>query len=165
MKKPSDPGAERQATSNLTAFLHWLRAAHDLRLEPRDSPEEALRAWADAQPSHAAALILQFAGDGFASARLAAGLLLRADLRPDDRVVTAITGPAPDWLPQALQATEGRAPSAAQASVLITDAMPELLPPGIRRVILLGAARAAAPAGVTLTRSDDWIYPRESSAA
>jgi hypothetical protein len=42
--------------------------------------------------------------------------------------------------------------------------MPDTLPPGIRRVILLGSATAVAPPGVTLSRSEDWTYPRESSA-
>ena len=221
MKNPSDDAAERQATGNRAAFLHWLQAVHGLRLEPHDSQdqapsdpqekalrdpleeslrdpleealrdpleealrdpleealrdpleealrdplEEALRAWAEADPTQAAPLILRFAGDGFASARLAAGLLLQADLRPDDLILTAITGAAPDWLPQALQATQGRTPTEAQATVLVTDAMPQTLPPGIRRVILLGSAQAVAPPGVTLSRSADWTYPRESSAA
>jgi hypothetical protein len=170
VKNPSDSAAERQATSNLAAFLHWLRAVHGLRLDHCDSPVETLQAWVDGNPSGAASLILTFAGDGFASARLAAGLLLRADLRPDDRILTAIAGPAPDWLPQALQATRGRAATAAQATVLVTDTMPHSLPPGIKRVILVGAqdvvdAHATAPPGVTLSRSADWTYPRESSAA
>jgi hypothetical protein len=164
VKNPSDSVAEHQATTNLAAFLHWLRAVNGLRLQPHDSPEQTLQAWAEADPTRAASLILRFAGDGFASARLAAGLLLRADLRPDDHILTAITGASPGWLPQALQATRGRAATAAQATVLVTDAMPATLPPGIRRVILTGPAEAAAPPGVTLSRSADWIYPRESSA-
>jgi hypothetical protein len=164
VKNPSASAAESQATRNLAAFLHWLRAAHGLRLEHRDPPEETLRGWVDGDPSGAAPLILTFAGEGFASARLAAGLLLRADLRPDDQIMTMVAGPAPDWLPQALQATRGRAPSEAQATVLVTDAMPHRLPPGIRRVILVGPADAPPQPGVTLSRSADWTYPRESSA-
>jgi hypothetical protein len=161
---PSASAADCQATSNLAAFLHWLRAVHGLRHETRDSPEETLRAWAQADPSRAASLILRFAGEGFGSARLAAGLLLQADLRPDDLLLTTIEGVAPDWLPQALRVTQGHAPSEAEATVLVADTMPHSLPPGIRRVILIGPAKAAAPPGVTLSRSDDWTYPRESSA-
>jgi hypothetical protein len=166
-KNRAEAAAEPQATTNRAAFLHWLRAVHGLALAPRDSQGEALRRWAAAEPRAAAARIRQFAGDGFPSARLAAGLLLEADLRPDDRV--HLIGPPPDWLPVALLATQGRAPTAAAASLLICDALPPALPLAIRRVIVTGAARTlpgapARPSDVTVSHAADWTYPSESSA-
>jgi hypothetical protein len=110
----------------------------------------------------AAALILHFAGPGFASARLAAGLLLEADLRPDDRILVA--GQAPNWLPQALQATRGRAETPSAATVLVADHPPATLPPKLRRLILIGGVALAVPPDITVSRPEDWTYPSESSA-
>jgi hypothetical protein len=156
----SDPSqAERAATGNRAAFLHWLSAVHGLRLGPEDG---ALSAWAEADPKTAATLIRSFAGPGFASARLAAGLLLEADLRPDDRIL--LLGEEPDWLAQALDATQGRAETAAEATVLITDRRPEALPPRLRRLILMGGMTLTVPPEITVTRPEDWTYPSESSA-
>ena len=95
-------------------------------------------------------------------ARLAAGLLLEADLRPDDRIL--VLGPSPDWLPLALQATQGLAESAQDATVLVTDHLPETLPPKLCRLILIGGADAMVSAEITLSRPEDWTYPSESSA-
>jgi hypothetical protein len=155
-----DPSpAERAATTNRAAFLHWLRAVHGIMVDPADA---ALHAWAEADP-RASALILHFAGPDFVSARLAAGLLLQADLRPDDRIL--VLGREPDWLPQALAATQGRIDRASAATVLITDHQPNSLPPDLRRVILIGGAATSLPPEITVSRPEDWTYPRESSAA
>jgi hypothetical protein len=121
----------------------------------------ALRAWAEADPPTAATLILHFAGPGFDSARMAAGLLLQADLRPDDRIL--VLGHEPAWLPQAINATQGRTDTKS-ATVLIADQPPEILPPNLRRMILIGGAAMTLPPGITLSRPEDWTYPRESSA-
>jgi len=150
--------AEQAATTNRAAFLHWLRAVHGLVLGP---DEAALRAWAEADPA-APGLILHFAGPGFGSARLAAGLLLQADLRPDDRIL--VRGPEPGWLPQALRASKGRADTPATATVLITDLRPRTLPRTLRRVILLGGVAMTLPPEITVSRPEDWTYPSESSA-
>jgi hypothetical protein len=146
--------AEREATTNRAAFRHWLRAVHCCALDPG---EAALRRWAEAEPVAATALILAFAGPGFASARLAAGLLLVADLRPDDRIL--VLGPEPGWLEQALEATGGRAAMVGQATVLVTDDVPESLPPGLRRAILLDGVTLALPPDITVSRPEDWTYP------
>ena len=159
MQNPDPTPAERVATSNRAAFLQWVGAVHGLRLGPEDG---ALRAWAEAHPETAVALILQFAGPGFPSARLAAGLLLQADLRPDDRVL--VLGEEPSWLAQALDATQGLARTPAEATVLITDHRPGALPPRLRRLILMGGVMMTVPPEITVTRPDDWTYPRESSA-
>lgn len=167
---PEDALAERWATSNLYAFLFWLEAARGRRLLPGDSRGgdqrsvalAALRAWAGAEPQAAATAILAFAGDGFASARLAAGLLLQADLRPDDRVL--VLGTEPDWLPQALGVTRGRSPTEAEATVLIGPTLPPVLPPGLRRVILTGGRPpAATPAALTVSTPSDWLWPAVSN--
>ena len=159
MQNPDPSPAERAATSNRAAFLHWASAVHGLRLGPEDG---ALRAWAQADPATAATLIRLFAGGGFSSARLAAGLLLEADLRPDDRIL--VLGEEPEWLAQALCATQGRAGTAAEASVLVTDRRPDALPPRLRRLILIGGVTMTVPPDIVVTRPEDWTYPRESSA-
>ena len=146
-------------TTNLAAFRHWLQAVHGIVFDAGNAP---LRAWAEADPQTAATLILHFAGPGFASARLAAGLLLQADLRPDDRIL--LLGPEPDWLPQALEATQGRAETVSAATVLIADCPPDVPPPNLRRVILTGGTAATFPPEITVSRPEDWTYPRESSA-
>ena len=156
---PDTAEAERQATSNRAAFLHWLRAVHGILLGPEGG---AIRAWAEADPPAATALILQFAGPGFRSARLAAGLLLEADLRPDDLIL--VRGPEPFWLAQAISATRGLAPTDPAATVLIADHRPDALPPNLRRLILLGGVEVTAPPTVTVSRPEDWTYPSESSA-
>jgi len=156
---PNPSPAERRATTNRAAFRHWLRAIHGFALDPDAS---ALRSWAEADHATATALILHFAGPGFSSARLAAGLLLEADLRPDDRIL--VRGKEPGWLPQALHATEGRAETESAATVLITDHQPKTLPPNLRRLILLGGAAVTVPPEITVGRPEDWTYPSESSA-
>jgi hypothetical protein len=150
--------AERAATTNRAAFRHWLRAVHGRALGPDDA---ALRAWAETDPA-APGLILHFAGPDFTSARLAAGLLLQADLRPDDRIL--LRGLEPGWLPQALQATKGRAETPGAATVLITEHPPETLPPRLRRLILIGGLAMTVPPGITVSRPEDWTYPSESKA-
>ncbi len=152
--------AEREATTNRAAFRHWLRAVHGRMLDP---PEAALRRWAEAEPAAAAALILAFAGPGFASARLAAGLLLLADLRPDDRIL--VLGPKPGWLAEALEVTEGRAARAGEATVLVTDRRPDTLPPLLRRAILLNGVTLALPPEITVSRPEDWTYPSTSESS
>jgi hypothetical protein len=127
-----------------------------------DPSDAALRAWAEADP-HAGALILRFAGRDFTSARLAAGLLLQAELRPDDRIL--VLGQDPAWLTQALAATRGRAETASAATVLIADRTPDSLPPTIRRVILIGGWAMPAAPEITVSRPEDWTYPSESTAA
>ena len=156
---PGTSAAEQEATTNRAAFLRWLRAVHGIALAPADA---AIRAWATDDPQTATALILGFAGADFASARLAAGLLLQADLRPDDRLL--VLGAAPDWLPQALAVTRGRATTPAEATVLIAGHWPETMPPKLRRVILLGGAPVDSPSDITVSRPEDWTYPSESSA-
>ena len=151
--------AERIATTNRAAFRHWLRAVHGIALDPE---EPSLRNWAEVDPPVAAALILHFAGPEFSSPRLAAGLLLEADLRPDDRIL--VLGPEPDWLPLALQTTQGLAKSALDATVLVAGHLPETLPPKLCRLILIGGADAMVPAEITLSRPEQWTYPSESSA-
>ena len=147
------------ATSNRAAFLHWLRAVHGIALGPAAS---AIRAWATADPAAAAALIQHFSGAAVSSARLAAGLLLEADLRPDDRIL--VRGQEPDWLLQALDATRGRAETDEAATVLIADHVPETLPPNLRRLILIGGGLATISPEITISRPEDWTYPSESSA-
>jgi hypothetical protein len=155
---PGMSDAECSATSNRAAFLHWLRAVHGIQPDRGG----ALRAWAEANPATASTLILQFAGPGFSSARLAAGLLLQADLRPDDRIL--VLGAAPVWLPEALDATQGHANTLDAATVLIADRLPDILPPSLRRLILVGGAAANVPPEITVSRPEDWTYPSESSA-
>jgi hypothetical protein len=162
VKNPADPKAERQATANTAAFLNWLRAVHGQVPVPCGPPGQALRRWAATDPAGAARLIRLFAGDGFVSARLAAGLLLEADLRPDDRIL--VLGPDPDWLPLALLVTQGLAPNAEAATVLICAEPPATLPRGIRRMILTGGLTPVPLTQATVSRSADWTYPSESSA-
>ena len=164
----ANPLAERQATTNIAAFCHWLRAVDGLQFFGADStgdlrcpqPLAALRAWAEADPPTAAELIRRFAGTKGESARIAGGLLLQADLRPDDIVLVAIRGRVPDWLPQALAVTQGRTTLSEAATVLIADHLPEILPPKIRRIILTeqalisgrsrrGSPSVTPPTGVT----------------
>ncbi len=73
-------------------------------------------------------------------------------------------GPEPDWLPQALAATQGRAHSDSAATVLVTDHAPETLPRTLCRLILIGGAAVTVPPEVTVSRPEDWTYPIESSA-
>ena len=147
------------ATTNRAAFRHWLRAVHGVDL---DAGGATLRSWAEAEPAKASVLILQFAGAGFSSAKLAAGLLLEADLRPDDRI--HVLGAEPDWLAQALQATRGRADARSAATALIADRPLSILPPNLRRLILIGGAVVAVRPEITLSRPESWTYPSESSA-
>ena len=70
-------------------------------------------------------------------------------------------GAEPAWLPQAIAATRG---SGEPATVLIAGNRPEILPPTLRRVILLGGATGPFPPEITVSRPEDWTYPRESSA-
>lgn len=161
--------AERQASTNLAAFFHWLRAVHGLRLEPRDSRAEAfrsralasLRSWAEAEPGTAAVMIRRFAGKNFGAANLAAGVLLQADLRPDDRILVLAEGEGPDWLPQVLVATQGRAVTPGEATVVICDRLPEILPPRTRRLILIGkpAMETVLSDDITVSHAADWTWP------
>ena len=73
-------------------------------------------------------------------------------------------GAEPDWLPQALEATKGRADNPSIATVLICAAWPESLPPRLRRVILIGGLSVTVPPEITLSRPEDWTYSSESSA-
>lgn len=102
-------------------------------------------------------LIRAFAGRPDIPPRLLAGLLLGADLRPDDRLWSE--GRAPDWLPQALSLTAGPAASLDAATVLVAAGMPEILPPAIRRVILTGApgGQGMAPPDITVVQAADWV--------
>ena len=90
-----------------------------------------------------------------------AGLLLGADLRPDDRLWVDGAAPAgamPTWLAAALSLTAGRAAAPEEASVWVGGALPDALPAGIRRVILTGEAPVPVrpPPGVTLWRAAGW---------
>jgi hypothetical protein len=147
---------EGQATGNGAAFAHWLRAVHGVRI----AGEVALRAWAAAAPDACEAALLAFAGPDFTSARLAAGLLLEADLRPDDRLFATTR---PPWLDQALRVS-GPAASFAEATVLVADLCPAEPPKGLRVVILTGDTAARAPPGLRVTRPGVWDYPSESIA-
>lgn len=127
----------------------------------------ALRLWAaacgtpipacdGAAHDSARALVQAFAGRSDIPPRLLAGLLLAADLRPDDRLW--MEGGAPAWLSQALSLTAGRAPALDTATVLIAESLSDILPATIRRVILTGGrgGQGAAPPGVTVTQAADW---------
>ena len=70
-------------------------------------------------------------------------------------------GPEPEWLPLALATTRGLGEP---VTVLIADHRPDILPQKLRRVILLGGATATFPPEITVSRPEDWTYPRESSA-
>ena len=127
----------------------------------------ALRLWAaacgtpippceDASGDSVRALVQAFAGRDDIPPRVLAGLLLAADLRPDDRLWSE--GQAPVWLPRALSLTAGRADALDTATVLVAESLPDILPATIRRVILTGglSGQGAAPPGVTVTQSADW---------
>lgn len=127
------PDAERVATSNAWAFLHWLRSTGRRDLDGW----EALIAWSAADPAGFTGALTEFAALPPASdrrlIRAVADVLLHADLRPDDRVLIA-AGPAWPWqvaLDQGTEIlTEGPLPPAAllartageRASVLVADA-------------------------------------------
>ncbi|MDQ2805071.1 MAG: hypothetical protein M3Y41_21225 [Pseudomonadota bacterium] len=152
------PDAERIATSNAWAFLHWLRFVRGRHL----SGWSALTEFAVAEPAEFAAAIAAFAsllplplpqgegegeGEGDCAAPLTpalsprkrgwrggllAGLLLHADLRPDDRVLVAGCAARP-WVAARLQGTTViltalpadaliEAAAAEQASVVVAPA-------------------------------------------
>ncbi|HTI02867.1 MAG TPA: hypothetical protein VL752_18110 [Acidisoma sp.] len=134
---------ESEACTNFAALRLWSAALGDA-IPPCDvcDSDSVLR------------LIPAFAGRSDAPATLLAGLLLAADLRPDDRIW--LEGGAPDWLNLALGFTAGLAPGAEAASVWIGATVPDPLPSGIRRIILTEGRGQAAPAGPTLTCAADW---------
>ncbi|MCB8881664.1 hypothetical protein ACELLULO517_15555 [Acidisoma cellulosilytica] len=136
---------ESEACSNLWA-LHLWAVASGTRIPP-----------CDAYGSDSVLQLIQgFAGRADIPAHLLAGLLLAADLRPDDRLW--VEGASPVWLPQALSLIAGRAASYEAAHVLVTDAWPAILLPTVRRIILTGdgAGQGEAPPGVTVSLSKDW---------
>jgi hypothetical protein len=67
-------------------------------------------------------------------------------------------------LPQALLATQGRTDALSDATVLIADHAPQMLPRTLCRLILIGGAAMTVPPEVTVSRPEDWTYPSESSA-
>jgi hypothetical protein len=88
------PSAERLATTNAWAFLHWLRTTQGVEL----ADWQALLEWANEQPGAARRAIRGFAG----KAELAdsavphlAELLLFLDVRPDDVLLVADAQDAP----------------------------------------------------------------------
>ncbi|HEX3984504.1 MAG TPA: hypothetical protein VHX12_12480 [Acidisoma sp.] len=137
---------ESKACSNRAAFLLWARAlGHPVApCRPRDGD------------SGAGGLIHAFVGGrNDIPARLLAGLLLVADLRPDDRLW--LEGEAPAWLDAALSMTAGLALALDQASVLVAPVVSKRLPASVRRVILTGdmGGESAVP-GITVSRAADW---------
>jgi len=134
---------ESEACSNFAAFRLWA-AAHGHAIPPCD-------AW---DSDSVRRLVPAFAAPSDRPPLLLAGLLLAADLRPDDRLW--VVGPAPAWLDVALGFSAGRATEAAGASVWIGPALPAPRPAAIRRIILTEGRGQAAPAGLTLTSASDW---------
>lgn len=161
---PPAESAELWATSNLAAFQLWDRALHPAapllgmnQAQERASALSALgRAFAR-WPARAAARVCAFAGRSDASAHLLAGLLLVADLRPDDLIW--LEGATPCWLDLALELSAGRAPKREEAAVLVAPAMPGAPWRDLRRVILTGE-NAGEWGTLTITRPADWNYGR-----
>jgi len=133
---------EGEATTNRAAYRHWLRAVHGL---------------AEGSP----ALLLAFAGPGFASPEITAGLLLEADLRPDDGIF--VEGDPPGWLDQAFLISRP-AKTRAEASVLVTAEPIGPFPANLRLLIQTAGAPVPLPPPIRLTRPDDWTYESESIA-
>lgn len=157
---PPAESAELWATSNLAAFQIWdrtlypatpllgMKEAHD-----RVSGLSALgRAFAR-RPAEAAARVCAFAGRADVSAEIFAGLLLEADLRPDDLIW--LEGAAPSWWDLALSLSEGQAPARQAAAVLVAPILPNPLWPALRRVILTGES-AGEGGALIVTRAADW---------
>jgi hypothetical protein len=144
---------ESEACSNFAAFRLWA-AAHGQTIPLGDG-------WGS---ESVLGLIPAFVGERDRPPRLLAGLLLSADLRPDDRLW--VVGPAPAWLDVALGFTAGRAMAPEAASVWIGPVLPDPIPAAIGRIILTEehgpqgrgpqGRGQAAPAGVTLTFAGDW---------
>lgn len=134
---------ESQACANFTAFRLWA-AAQGQAIPPCDGwdSDSVLR------------LMPRFAGQGGQPPRLLAGLLLAADLRPDDRVWVA--GEAPEWLDVALGFTAGLATGPEGASVWIGPAPPAPCPASLRRIILTEGPALGAPAELPVTLANDW---------
>lgn len=114
------PSAERRITTNLWAFLHWLRTTRGIAL----ADWEALTRWSHTHPAAFNETLQAFAGPGD-PAELAPRLLF-LDLRPDDSVlaVTPFAGlpaTAPPPTPAALL------PAAADHSATILIAPARLL--------------------------------------
>lgn len=165
--------AEAFAASNLFAFLLWDRALHPAEAlvagEQGWAPEawyEALAKAVAAHPAAAAQRIAAFAGRASGSWLDLLGLLLFADLRPDDRIWCE--GPLPPWHGLALSLAAGPAAGRSSASLLIAPHLPGESWPALRRIILTGQRPAGPlPRSITVTRALDWPQPpgmRESSA-
>lgn len=134
---------ESAACTNFAAFRLWAAAqGHTI---------PACDAW---DSDSVLGLMPGFAGRQDRPPRLLAGLLLAADLRPDDRIW--LEGEAPAWLEVALGFTAGLATIAQAASVWIGPALPAPLPASLRRMILTQGSGQGAPAGLTLTLAGDW---------
>jgi hypothetical protein len=138
---------ESKACSNRAAFRLWA-GAHGYRNDPCEPVGDE---------SGGAALIHAFLGGRRdVPARLLAGLLLSADLRPDDRLW--VEGELPSWLGLGLSFTAGFAVAPEQASVWVAAQLPSCLPHTIRRVILTSSrpGQEAPPPGITLSCAADW---------
>ena len=91
------PDRERIASTNAWAFMHWMRATQVTDV----TSWAALQQYSANRPDAFSAALAAFAGARISAEMSAgdlAGLLLHADLRPDDRVVAAgIAWPWPAW--------------------------------------------------------------------
>lgn len=136
---------ESEACSNRAALQLWRRALGDTKAPCGTESDDS-----------EIGLIQRFAGRRDMPARLLAGLLLEADLRPDDRLW--VLGARPVWLAQAVTVTAGLAATVEEASVLVTECLPLTLAPAVRRIILTGdrAGQGEAPPGVMVSLSRDW---------
>lgn len=112
------PPAERLATTNAWAFMHWLRTTQGVDL----SDWQALLEWASAQPGAARRAIRGFVGkENLAETVLPylAELLLFLDVRPDDVLLVADAQDAP-W--GALEHTGARMTRYAGAPAAVLEA-------------------------------------------
>ena len=87
------PDRERVVTTNVWAFLHWLRVAHGVDL----ADWTALQRWSvENRPGFSAAMVAFECSSSWHDARSIAELSLHADLRPDDRLL--VLGPSWPWI-------------------------------------------------------------------
>ena len=85
------PDKERVVTTNAWALLHWLRTVHGVDL----AGWSALQHWSVDDAAGFSAAIAAFASGPDRDMKVAAELLLYADLRPDDRLL--VLGPSWPW--------------------------------------------------------------------
>jgi hypothetical protein len=133
----ADPDAERAITTNAAAFRFWLRA---LGVPDQSEPT--------------ADMIRDFAGIGGTAAPLSvlAVLLLKADLRPDDRTLVA-------GLPERLKPLLERL---GMAAVFVADARPDRLrelAAEARATVVMAPPAWLAQAGLGPDSTPRGIYP------